>query len=136
MPSANLNMKISANRIREFVSGARKRDEFVISKVAFIREQDGPSESSFKSSILPMLRRHEVGRSYLALTQYDGSSEFHVALCFSDSKSTELLVNEVMELFRTQFNREDHLDILFLNDLQQKEIERVCAPFYIRELTQ
>jgi len=98
-------------------------------KIRFVGEQDGPPERDLKELLVPELVSSAVKRAYLVRVAYDDPSSQEVALCVRGTESAAL-VRTVAAHFATVFGRETHLDILFLTEPQERELSRVCRPFY------
>jgi hypothetical protein len=98
--------------------------------VRFLREQDGSSERLLKSRLVgPFKQRVDVQRAYLA--QISSGDQSGVALCLRTRHGPDPnLVREIGAIFATIFVRQEHLDILFLNDSQESALRSVCTPFY------
>ncbi|GEM_PF-1124300 len=103
------------------------------SNISFIKEQDGTIEMKFKQAVCLML----VGciapvRAYLAQVRYDSlNKDLHIAICIKtlSSKNEELLI-KLKNIFMSMFVKTEHLDIIFINDEQEKMIRKVCCPFF------
>ncbi len=102
--------------------------------VQFLREQDGNPERLLKRWLVESFRqRVEVQRAYLA--QISSGDQSGVALCLRTRHGPDPnLVREISAIFAKLFVRHEHLDILFLNDLQENAIRSVCAPFFAASL--
>lgn len=114
-------------------SGDNKRlDSFIGSKVRFIAEQIGISESEFKEEIVRLFQNQNRRlRAYLAQVEYDKAKDFNVTLCISlEHGEDEKLANDIASVFRRMFGPHEHLDILFLSYSQEVEIRKVCCPFF------
>jgi hypothetical protein len=101
-------------------------------KMTFLGEQDGPVERTLKTSWLPILSaRPEIRRAFLVRTAYEGPNDIHVvlALC-SNNLADRTLVEELRVPFAAIFSRDTPLDMLFIDPVQESEIEKVCRPFY------
>ena len=98
--------------------------------VRFIGEQDGAPERRLKAEVSNILFRHgDATRAYLARVEYGNHAGIEVALCIR-GKDNPQLVRSVAVCFQKTFNVKEHLDVLFLSDSQEAEVDRVCAPFY------
>lgn len=40
------------------------------------------------------------------------------------------MVEKIGTVFASVFNSKEHLDIIFLNDQQEKDLLKVCQPFF------
>lgn len=107
--------------------------------IHFISEQDGDIERKFKVAISDMLfkMRKEI-RAYLVRVSYDNKlNEFNVVICYKlrDEFNEEILTN-TFSIFKGMFGAHEHLDVLFLNHTQEKELREVCCPFFTSPLFQ
>ena len=108
----------------------KKPRSFRVGRLHFIGEQVGAVEQDLMSSLGRELNGHpNVTRAYLARVSYGGSLPV-VALCLRAEKEDESLVRVIGALFASIFSRDEHLDVLFLNENQESELARVCAPFF------
>jgi hypothetical protein len=99
-------------------------------KVSFVREQDGPPERDLKVALDHLFGvRGSVERAYLAVVKYGSSESAFVAVCLKGKESPGL-VTEIGETFAALFTADQHLDIVFVTDAQERELARVCEPFY------
>jgi hypothetical protein len=51
----------------------------------------------------------------------------------ADDRFRQTLPGQVASIFASIFNIEEHLDILFLEDGEQRELAQVCNPFLVVE---
>jgi SseB protein C-terminal domain len=108
----------------------REPQEIHVTNVRFLREHDGKPERVLKSQLVECFKRHgDVQRAYLA--QVSSGRQPSVALCLKSELSPDRnLVREVGAIFAAIFVRQEHLDIMFLNEAQESVLTSVCAPFY------
>jgi hypothetical protein len=101
-----------------------------VSSVQFLREQDGEPERLLKSRLVESFARHAgVRRAYLA--QIRAGDHVGVALCISNvGGANRSLAQDIGATFASIFGAHEHLDILFLSDVQEASLERVCSPFF------
>lgn len=103
----------------------------VAKTMRFVGEQDGVPEREFKERVVPLLDGNAVvERGYLARVGYDSSSSDVVALCLLAQSPQDALLREIGAVFASMFRREQHLDILFIDRDQERELSRVCSPFF------
>jgi hypothetical protein len=104
--------------------------EIHVTSVQFLREQDGKPEQILKSRLIESFKRHsDVQRAYLA--QVSSGRQQSVALCLKTGHGPDPnLVREIGAIFAAIFVRQQHLDILFLNEPQESELTSVCTPFF------
>lgn len=101
--------------------------------VTFVGEQDGEVERDLKAAIVTELKSYpSVRRAYLSVVSYGASQELNVALCLFGSPEDPQAVQACAARFQTVFNPEEHLDILFLNAEQDRQVSQVCTPFFSR----
>ncbi len=98
--------------------------------IQFLREQDGKPERLLKTRLVESFKqRDEVQRAYLA--QISSGNQSGVALCLKTRHGPDPnIVREVGEIFAGLFVRQEHLDILFLNEPQESALRSICNPFY------
>ncbi len=101
-----------------------------VSGVRFLREQDGRPERLLKGRLVESFKQgDEVQRAYLA--QISSGEQSGVALCLKTRHGPDPnVVREVGSIFAGIFVKQEHLDILFLNENQESALRNVCAPFY------
>lgn len=109
-----------------------KLDIFTSNKTRFIAEQIGLPENEFKESIVALfLYRKRVLRAYLVQVQYGVQKLSNVALCLAIANGEdETLANDIALVFHRMFGKHEHLDILFLNENQERQLRKVCCPFF------
>ncbi len=112
---------------------ASKKDpeELQVPQLRFLGEQDGPPERELKCRLAEFFERDKtVNRAYLARVAY-GAKSFAVALCFRAQLGPDRgLAGEVGKIFASIFGGHEHLDIIFLSELQEAELAIVCNPFF------
>ena len=113
----------------------RRTEKLDVPAVTFLGEQHGPPEGILKAKLSELFSpRENVQRAYLARVHYEDPTTVSVSLCMSVNEAPdEPLVEQVHSLFAQHFNRAVHLDILFLNPKQEKQLALVCKPFYQRQ---
>lgn len=101
-------------------------------EIFIIAEQEGEIERLFKSKLINMF--HESGkriRAYLALVQYGMVEDMHVALLIhSDIGEDKLILQQCQQIFIDMFSNTEHLDIIFISTEFEKNVRKVCCPFY------
>lgn len=102
--------------------------------IEFLGEQDGPSEKLLKEKLSSIFIEHEfIVAAYLLRVRYEKPEMKSVALCIISTRgAVKALVEAVHDLFRKEFARGAHLDIMFPTDKQRLQIDAVCKPFYRR----
>jgi SseB protein C-terminal domain len=108
----------------------REPCEIQIQSLRFIREHDGKPERVLKDRLVESFKqRADVERAYLA--QVSSASQVGVALCLKTRNGPDpSLVREIAVIFAAIFVRQEHLDILFLEESQESALGSVCTPFY------
>jgi hypothetical protein len=111
-------------------SSSKKPRAMPVSGIQFLRGQDGKPERLLKVRLVESFRRcDEVQRAYLA--QISNGNQSGVALCLRTRHGPDPnTVREVGAIFAALFARQEHLDILFLNEAQESALRNVCNPFY------
>lgn len=109
-----------------------KPGSFTSSETRFVAEQIGVLENELKESIVGLFRdRNRPLRAYLVQVEYGEEKDFNVALCVaSGSGEDEELANDIALVFRRVFGPHEHLDILFLSEIQETQLRKVCCPFF------
>jgi hypothetical protein len=104
--------------------------EMRVHKLQFIGEQDGLPEQLLKDRLTEFFQRDKsVQKVYLAKITI--GNEIGVALCLKSQFGPDRgLAEKIGSIFKTIFNAREHLDILFLNRLQETQLARVCGPFF------
>jgi hypothetical protein len=110
-------------------------EQFPTPELTFLGEQDGPAERRLKEAIAPVLHQdHTVDKAYLARVLYDGKKGGVIlGLKTDDEVDSEKLIAQAGKIFASIFNAKVHLDIIFLNDMQNVAIRKVCPSFYDRK---
>lgn len=107
--------------------------------IRFISEQDGDVERQFKAVIIDMLQRSKkMVRAYLARVHYgEDDNGFNVAICYKVSTEfDQKLLNETVAIFKGIFSVHEHVDILFLNHVQEETLREICCPFFTTPMFQ
>jgi hypothetical protein len=101
-------------------------------KAIFLGEQDGPTERSLKTELAKFfVLNQEIISAYLARVSYAEVPGSQIALCLKGGEqNAQELVQGIGKVFSRLFNPMQHLDILFLSEIQLESIERVAKPFY------
>ncbi len=98
----------------------------------FLGEQDGPVERTLKGRWLPILSaRPEIRRAFLVRASYDGSSDVHVLLALCSSGGSDPSLVEALRVpYAAIFHRDCPLDMVFITQAQESQVDAVCPPFY------
>jgi len=110
----------------------KQAERFRAPRVVFLVEQDGPPERELKSRLVELLVvQQSVSRAYLARVAYEGSPAESVALLLrAKAAPDESLLEKVGKIFTSLFGRHEHLDMMFINDVQEIELAKCCRPFF------
>ncbi len=105
--------------------------EIRVPRVQFLGEQDGPAEQSLKGRLAEFFTRdRSVLKAYLARVDVGGQTS--VALCLKTQFGPDRgLAEKIGAIFKTIFNAEVHLDIMFATAAQEVELSQVCQPFFV-----
>jgi hypothetical protein len=66
----------------------------------------------------------------LVRVDYGNPSTYEVALCIRSEKPDRALVKKIGNVFADQFGATHHMDIIFLQDAQERDVAKVSQPFY------
>ena len=103
------------------------------SKIYFCSEQDGKAEQDFKSELTTILLKEKMSiRAYLVQIKYHKNDKHcNVALCFRSGEGmSDDILNQSTKLFKSMFNRNEYLDILFITQPQEVDLRKICCPFF------
>ena len=102
-----------------------------VPKIAFLGEQDGPTEQQLKDRLCEFFKRdRSVHAAYLARVDVGGQTS--VALCLKTQFGPDRgLAEKIGAIFKTIFNAQVHLDIMFPSATQEAELTKVCKPFFL-----
>jgi SseB protein C-terminal domain len=107
-------------------------DRRIRGAVEVVGEQpDGTIERDFKRQLARVLQHNPaVVEAYLLRVRYDEESGSSVALClqFVANEVDETVIAEVGTIFHATFGKDQHLDIIPLNERAAAELE--FRPFY------
>jgi hypothetical protein len=94
-------------------------------------EQDGIPERELKRRLsMCFFQRQDVQRAYLVRVRYDGGVD-EIALCvLANPDRARDLVTNVATIFGEMFGREEHLEIMLLDQQCEAAVSEVCAPFF------
>jgi hypothetical protein len=101
--------------------------------IRFVGEQEGAVERELKDRLAKLFEVNKhVLRAYLANVDYQDVTPIGVALCLHSTTGEDLdLVQQIRTIFAAMFNSDQHLDVLFLSQMQEERLKEVCSPFYI-----
>lgn len=103
-----------------------------VPQVRFVGEQDGPPERELKDRLTEFFHRDaSVKAAYLAKVTYNESSPVSIALCLRTLFGPDPgLAEKVGRIFASMFGGHEHLDIVFLSDVQEAELAQKCSRFF------
>jgi hypothetical protein len=98
----------------------------------FVAEQDGVPERDLKACFVELFRKQPtVERAYLALTEHGDGRGVHVTLAIRCSSGEDpSLISRLANIFSSMFGSHEHLDMMFIREDQERELQAVCKPFY------
>jgi len=110
----------------------RHPQEIAVSPPQFCGEQDGPPERELKERLAQFFERDQsVKIAYLANVIYGGQPSASVALCLRTQFGRDRgLAEKIGGVFASIFGPREYLDIIFLDDKQEAELAKICAPFF------
>lgn len=106
-------------------------EEINVPLIRFLGEQDGSPERELKGALVKFFAKDGcVEAAYLARVAYENTSQ-SVALCIRSRFGEDpALAGEVGRIFSGLFGAHEHLDIVFVSEPQERELQRVCCPFF------
>ena len=106
-----------------------------VPRVHFVAEQDGVPEQTLKAKLIGFFQRDKsVEAAYLARVDYSEQASISVALCLRTTFGVDKgMVEKVGLIFASVFGNQEHLDLIFLNEEQESELQKVCNPFFIEQ---
>lgn len=111
----------------------RKTREVQVAQLVFLGEQDGPPERELKKQLTEFfLSSSAVKSAYLTRIAYGSHSAPVVALCLrTESGQNQTLVENAGNIFASMFGRDEHMDIVFLDERQETELLKICRAFFV-----
>lgn len=104
--------------------------EIRVPRVQFLGEQDGPTEQLLKDRLSEFFKKDRSVRAAY-LTRVDVGGQTSVALCLKTQFGPDRgLAEKIGVIFKTIFNAQVHLDIMFPTTAQEVELNKVCRPFF------
>jgi len=105
-----------------------------VSKVRFIGEQKGPSEKLLTTKLSQVFAAGGlVERGYLVRVSYGNdpaATNVVLAIRTKSGEEERGLLTEINGSFASIFGAQEHLDILFVREDQEKRVRTVCPPFF------
>lgn len=123
-----------ARRHKVAVQGMRPPETLHVAQVRFLGEHDGIPERVLKDQLTSTFEGDErLWKAYLARVDRGSDTTVGVTLCLRVASGSEAaLVKSIGEVFAALFRSRETLDILFLDTELDRELARVCKPFYVR----
>ena|SRR6186713_2593632 len=114
-------------------SSTKRLQEIRLPRIQFLDEQDGPAEQLLKDRLGESFNQdRSVLTAYLARVDLGG--QISVALCLMTRFGADRdLAEKTSAIFKTIFNADVHLDIMFPNAAQEAELKQVCRPFFVAD---
>ncbi len=114
----------------QFKQTAQKFDEFRVTEVSFLYEQDGPNEGLLKDKLSQLFRQdRSIERAYLVMARLQDNSGVVLGLATRFGPEARIVKN-VQSAFASVCNTKEHLDVLFLTAEQEAQLTEVCKPFF------
>ena len=115
-------------------TGSKPIATLMVPKVRFVREQNGPYETTLRERLSRAFSEGSLVRSaYLVRVAYEGgetATSVALALRTTTEQEERGLVGNVGATFASIFGSHEHLDILFVREDQEHAIKEVCQAFY------
>jgi hypothetical protein len=98
----------------------------------FIGEQDGDSERDLKACFSELFRQEvRVQSAYLTRAEHGDGTGIHVILAIRRRGGEDLsLISKLGKIFGDMFGSHEHLDMMFVGEDEERELQKVCLPFY------
>ncbi|MBN2267699.1 MAG: enhanced serine sensitivity protein SseB C-terminal domain-containing protein, partial [Candidatus Babeliaceae bacterium] len=113
-----------------------RNKSFQATDISFICEQDGPTEKELKKEWCALFeKRTSILSAYLVRARYGdqkySQDNFDVILCIKNTNGNDpRLAQETASIFSSRFNKDEHVDILFINDGHEFKIKEIANAFY------
>jgi hypothetical protein len=106
-----------------------------VSKIRFLCEQSGPTETMLKERLSTVLDSSGlIRRAYLVRVAYEDQRGTAVSVSLALRTTTDRdepsLVGPVGATFASIFGSHEHLDILFVREERERALRAVCPTFY------
>lgn len=98
----------------------------------FVGEQDGVPERELKARFAEFLGQESMVQSaYLARAEHGDGTGVHVTLAIRHFGGADpSLIPKLATIFSSMFGSHAHLDMMFIREDQERQLQAVCAPFY------
>jgi len=117
------------------IASAVNIEKLALSDVNFVQEKTGDTETKLKDQIKVILAGfNNVKSAYLVLVEYSSTKTYSVALCVElfETGHEKDIVSAVSKKFSSIFGSSEHLDVIFINQKQKDEVNKVAKPFYTK----
>ncbi len=107
----------------------------LVGRYRFMRGPVGYRESELQNELAKFLQnKSQVKAAYFATIEYVSGTFTGPALCLKTSYAGETmdLVEAAGEIFTHWFVEPERMDVTFLTDEQEMDLEKICQPFYAR----
>jgi hypothetical protein len=100
--------------------------------VKFLGEQDGVPERELKVCFVELFRKQPtVERAYLVLAEHGDRKGVNVTLAMRCSSGDDhALIRKLANIFSSMFGSHEHLDVMFVKEDEERQLQGVCKPFY------
>ena len=111
---------------------SRPPETLIRPRIEFLGEQIGAVEDEIKERFCAVFDQvPTVQAAYLARLSYGEPQGYSVALCVrSTTGCDDRLQERLGRVFAAMFKFDQCLDILFLQDDQERDLRKICRPFY------
>ena len=103
-----------------------------VESITFLGEQQGAPEFELQQKFSEYFKSQpSISCAFLMRVAYGDSVNQNVALCIhGDNLDQKVIVEYVGEIFHETFNKDQALDIIFVNSDQVKQALMIGRPFY------
>jgi len=109
----------------------KSAEEFYVPEIRFLGEQDGPPERILKRRLTDCFSGDvNIIRAYMARASLAGARTTVVLGLRTHAGPDHRIVNEVQSVFGSVFGSAEHVDIMFLTEVEEAEVAKVCQPFF------
>jgi hypothetical protein len=115
----------------------REPEQRVELEMRFVGEQDGEPERELKAAIEEFLSVEKtVSAAYLARVCFGKETTPSVALAIrtAEGGGGETISRRIGAIFSAMFRTDAQLDLFFVTDEQEAQLQTVCAPFFRRNV--
>ena len=104
--------------------------------VVFLYEQDGQPEGELRDALMDYFKNRAKGilRAYLVAARYEKEKVPRVVLALRAVSAVPFsTIKGAFDVFAKIFNAKTSLDILPINEKQERAVQQVCKAFYVKE---